>query len=96
LKLVFAVPYTSYEILLVAGEGRVAGVAYEPLSTSPPRTWLSGCGRCLLGDRRSPLKVRRAVRCLATLRPASTGYDVRVSTGRKTTHGRGGSGASGS
>jgi hypothetical protein len=85
-RLVFTVPYAGHEILVVASGGRVAGVAYDPLSTSPPWTWLSGCGRCLPGSRRVPLKVRRAVRCLATLKPASTGYDVRVATGRKTTH----------
>ena len=86
MKLVFTVPYTSYEILTIVRGKEVAGITYEPLSTRPPKTWLGDCGSCLTGSRRVPLKVRRAVRCLATLRPSGTGYDVRVATGRKTTH----------
>jgi hypothetical protein len=86
-RLAFAVPYTGHEILVIVGERRVAGVAYDPLSTSPPATWLAGCELCVPGDRRVPLKVRRAVRCLATLRPTrSGGYSVNVSTGKKRTH----------
>jgi hypothetical protein len=85
-KLVFTVPYTSYEILVMVGE-TIAGVAYDPLSTSPPRTWIAGCERCDSGDRRVPLKVRRAVRCLSTLKPpVSGGYTVKVCTGKKATH----------
>jgi hypothetical protein len=84
--LIFTVPYAGHEVLAISGEERVAGVAYDPLSTSPPTTWLGDCARCLLGSRRVPLKVRRAVKCLATLKPTSTGYSFRVSTGKKTTH----------
>jgi hypothetical protein len=86
-KLVFAVPYTSYEILVFVKGKKVAGISYDPLSTSPPRTWLAECERCCLGDRRVPLKVRRAVRCLSTLKPAVNGeYTVKVCTGKKATH----------
>jgi hypothetical protein len=85
-SLVFTVPYAGYEILVFAGEGKVAGVAYDPLSTSPPTTWVGGCGKCLLGSRRVPLKVRRSVRCLSTLRKTKTGFSVRVCTGWDFSH----------
>jgi hypothetical protein len=85
-RLVFTVPYAGHEILVFAGEGRVAGIAYDPLSTSPPTTWLGTCSRCLLSDRRVPMKVRRAVRCLATLRRSRTGFTVRVCTGSDFSH----------
>jgi hypothetical protein len=86
-KFVFTVPYTGYEVLTIAREDNVAGIAYDPRSTSPPTTWLGNCGLCLLGSRRVPLKVRRAVQCLATLKPTSTGgYTIKVSVGKKRTH----------
>ena len=87
MRLTFRVPYTGHEVLVLAGGKRVAGLAYDPLSTDTPVAWLGGCEHCLRGDRRVPLKVRRAVRCLATLRPtASGGYSVKVSTGQRATH----------
>jgi hypothetical protein len=85
-RLIFTVPYAGHDVLVIASGGRVAGIAYDPLSTSPPTTWLSDCERCLLGDRHVPLKVRRAVRCLTTLRRSGTGFSVRVYTGKKCSH----------
>jgi hypothetical protein len=86
-RLVFTVPYMSYEILVFAGGERNSGITYDPLSTSPPKIWLAGCELCDRGDRRVPLKVRRAVRCLSTLKPTvSGGYAVKVCTGKKATH----------
>lgn len=86
-RLVFTVPYAGREILAIVSEGRVAGVTYDPLSTSAPTTWVAGCERCLtLRDRRVPLKVRRAVRCLSTLRLTTKGFTARVVTGTEYTH----------
>lgn len=87
MRLSFTVPYTKYEVTVLAEEGRTMGLAYDPLSTNPPTTWTSRCRECSEGSRRTSLKVRRAVRCLSTLEPrTSGGYYVKVSTGRKTSH----------
>jgi hypothetical protein len=87
MKLIFEVPYTSYEVLVITDEWGIVGVAYDPLSTSPPTTWLSGCELCLVGNRHVPLKVRRVIRCLASLRPTlAYGYTVNLFTGKKPTH----------
>jgi hypothetical protein len=87
MRLVFTIPYTSYEILVFAKGERNTVITYDPLSTTPPKIWLAGCERCARGDRRVPLKVRRAVRCLATLKPTvNGGYTVKVCTGKKDTH----------
>ena len=48
---------------------------------------MARCPLCLAGDQHLPLKVRRAVRCLATIKTArSGGYVARLYTGSKPTH----------
>ncbi len=87
MQLIFPVPNTSYEIMVFADDMKTVGIAYDPLSTRPPRSWTSECERCQLDDRSIPLKVRRAIRSLSTIvLVARGGYSIKVHTGKKHSH----------
>jgi hypothetical protein len=68
--IVFSVPYTDIKILALIDDDSMRGAIYNPYRLTKPMPWMSKCPHCREGQQRGiPVKIRRAIQVLCTIRP---------------------------